>query len=103
MKKKNFDPFNNLKLDAYEQEIEDAIESDNLKIVPMKQTEKDRYAQYARDTIKARKKEARVNIRVNRDDLHKIQRKAAENALPYQTLISTILHHFATGKVKLQI
>ncbi|OGG14132.1 hypothetical protein A2773_05275 [Candidatus Gottesmanbacteria bacterium RIFCSPHIGHO2_01_FULL_39_10] len=103
MRKKKFDPFKNLKLDPYEQEIEDAIDSGKFKLVPISEAEKERYAEYARYTLDLEKKEARLNIRLKRTDLDTIRRKASENGLPYQTLIATLLHHFATGKIKLQI
>lgn len=43
------------------------------------------------------KKEARINIRISANDLAKIKQKAAFEGLPYQTLISSILHKFAAG------
>jgi len=43
------------------------------------------------------KKDARINIRLSENDLFKIKQKAAYEGLPYQTLISSILHKFAAG------
>lgn len=43
------------------------------------------------------KKDARINIRISENDLAKIKQKAAFEGLPYQTLISSILHKFAAG------
>lgn len=101
--KKKFNPFKNLKLDPYEQEIEDAIEKGEVKEIPLTKADKDRYATIARYTLERMKKDARINIRVKRSDLDTIQQKAASNGLPYQTLISTLLHHFATGKITLTL
>lgn len=103
MKKKRFNPFKNLKLDPYEQEIEDAIEPGEYKEVGDLKEEKKRFAAYARNTLAQMKKDKRVNIRVNKQDLERIQAKAADNGLRYQTLISTILHHFAEGKIRIEL
>lgn len=38
-----------------------------------------------------------INIRLSEKDLLKIKRKAAESGIPYQTLVSSILHRFANN------
>jgi predicted DNA binding CopG/RHH family protein len=45
------------------------------------------------------KKDRRVNIRLSSHDLEAIQRLAVEEGLPYQTLLSSIIHHYATGRL----
>lgn len=45
------------------------------------------------------KKEARINIRISESDLQGIKIKAAEEGLPYQTLISSVLHKFVNGRL----
>lgn len=97
MKKKQFDPFKNLVLDPYEQEIEDAIGKDDFHIEPLSEKERNRYVQYARHTKELMKKDKRVSIRVNAIDLHRIRIKASAEGLPYQTLIGSILHKYAHG------
>ena len=47
-------------------------------------------------------KNARINIRLSSPDLSLIKRKAAEEGMPYQTLIASVLHKFVTGKLTLQ-
>lgn len=101
--KKRFDPFTNLQLDPYEQEINDAIEQGKVKEEKVTDEEKKRLAGIARYTLDHMKKDKRVNIRIKANDLNAIRGKAEENGLPYQTLMSTILHHFATGKIKIQL
>lgn len=96
MKKNIRDPFKNLQLDSYEKELNDAIESGQVREVQDMEEEKNRMVKIFRD---AKRKDRRVNLRVNDQDLVAIRAKAAENGLPYQTLISTILHQVATGKV----
>jgi predicted DNA binding CopG/RHH family protein len=45
-------------------------------------------------------KDNRINIRISSRDLTRIQKKAAKEGVPYQTLISSTLHKFITGKLK---
>ena len=42
-----------------------------------------------------RRKNAVLNIRVNRDDLKAIKEKARHHGIKYQTFISELLHRFA--------
>lgn len=43
-----------------------------------------------------------INIRVLEADIQKIKTKAIEEWLPYQTLISQVLHKFSTWKIVLK-
>ena len=47
------------------------------------------------DAIARKRKDAILNIRVNSDDLKRIKEKAKKVGLPYQSLISELLHRFA--------
>ena len=42
-----------------------------------------------------RKKDAVLNMRVNRQDLAGLKQKARRLGVPYQSFISELLHHFA--------
>jgi predicted DNA binding CopG/RHH family protein len=44
-------------------------------------------------------KESRINIRIRDFDLNKLKVKATEEGMPYQTLIGSVLHQYATGKL----
>ncbi len=55
-----------------------------------------KYQEYAKATFR---KDRRVNIRISEKDLLGLQRKAVEEGLPYQTLISSILHKFISGRL----
>lgn len=46
------------------------------------------------------KKDKRINIRISSRDLESIQRKALEEGIPYQTLVSSILHKYVSGSLK---
>jgi predicted DNA binding CopG/RHH family protein len=45
------------------------------------------------------RKDSRINIRLSSFDLALLKRKAAEEGLPYQSLVSSILHKYATGRL----
>jgi predicted DNA binding CopG/RHH family protein len=42
---------------------------------------------------------ARVNIRLSSADLGMLKRRAAEEGLPYQSLIARILHKYVSGSI----
>lgn len=44
-------------------------------------------------------KEKRINIRISDRDLERIRKRAAAEGMPYQTLISSTLHKFVTGRL----
>lgn len=58
---------------------------------------RDRYVEQARATYR---KDRRLNIRLSSKDLEAIQIRALEEGLPYQTLISSLLHKYAAGRLK---
>lgn len=45
--------------------------------------------------IARRRKDAILHIRVNSEDLAVIKRKAKKLGVPYQTLVSEIIHYYA--------
>lgn len=56
-------------------------------------------ARYAAMASAALAKDKRVNIRISSRDLEDIQAKAAEEAIPYQTLMASVLHKYVTGRL----
>lgn len=56
--------------------------------------------QGAKNTIQ---KSKGISIRLSVSDLEKIKTRAVKNGIPYQTLISTILHKFATNQIKVEL
>jgi predicted DNA binding CopG/RHH family protein len=44
------------------------------------------------------RKDARVNIRLSTADLEMLKRRAAEEGLPYQSLIASVLHKYVSGR-----
>ena len=43
-------------------------------------------------------KDQRINIRISQNDLDNLRIKAAEEGIPYQTLVVSVLHKYLTGK-----
>lgn len=84
-------------LDREERKILDAIESGKWETIKPKKADLQRYAQIAKNTLR---KDQRMNIRISKADLNRIKAKAAEEGLPYQTLVSSILHKFVSGNPK---
>ena len=80
-------------LDDYENEILTAYEKGDLK--PSKHQEN--YQEIASNTLKKNKK---INIRISENDLSALQRKAAREGIPYQTLIGSVLHKYVSGFFK---
>jgi len=97
MTKKKFDPFKNLVLDEYEQEIEDAIESGDFKPTPIPAKELAMLKKAAENTLKLMKKDENINVRVSHETKLALQKKAAKLGLRYQTLIGSILHQYANS------
>jgi len=85
------------KLDKYETEIESSFEKGEWKSVKNLSGEKKKYQQMAKLTLK---KDKRINIRISEKDLEDIQRKAVVEGLPYQTLISSIIHKYNNGLLR---
>ena len=75
-----------------EQELLDAVEKDTFVPVPDFKEEKKRLQLIARNTLNKAKN---INIRLSERDLSKLKARAVEEGLPYQTLVSSILHRFA--------
>ncbi|MCK5148693.1 antitoxin [bacterium] len=85
-----------IKLDKEEKDILDSYERGEWKSVKNLKKEIERHRGYARQTLK---KDKRINIRISSMVLDEIQTRAIEDGMPYQTLISSILHRFATGRL----
>jgi len=58
--------------------------------------EKEKAELAARNTLK---KDKRINLRLTQKDYHQIQAKAIEEGIPYQTLISSIIHKYLNGSL----
>jgi len=84
------------KLDKEEQELLESIESGEWQSVDNLEDEIKKYREIAKNTLK---KDKRINIRLSSNDLQKLKTTAVELGMPYQTLVSSILHQYATGRL----
>ena len=84
------------KLSNEEKEILESYEADEWQPVDDRENELPIYQQYANATYK---KDKRVNIRISTKNLEALQKKALEEGIPYQTLISSVLHKFINGRL----
>ena len=75
-----------MKLDAEEKELLDSVERGEWKSTGQGKRERTRYSRYAKATF--------------RKDLEAIQKRALAEGVPYQTLIASLLHKYATGRLK---
>ncbi len=82
--------------DPDEKEIVASYERDEWRPLKDPKTEMARLKQYARNTLQKNK---RINIRLAERDLVNIQARAIEEGMPYQTLISSILHKYLSGRL----
>ena len=80
-----------------EQEIEDAIGRGEWISKPMDEGEIEELRRAARAALR---KDARISIRLTRNDLTGLREKAADEGMPYQTLISSVLHKYITGNLR---
>jgi predicted DNA binding CopG/RHH family protein len=78
-------------LDAFEQSIEDNAE----KFVPLSDAEKTQ----VETIINAANKTKNINIRISAYDIEKVKQLSTEEGIPYQTLISSVIHKYITGKL----
>ena len=85
-----------MKLNQQEKEIVESVERGEWRSVRGVKKQIKRYQEYAKATVR---KDKRVNIRMSEKDLIRIQKKAMEEGLPYQTLISSVLHRYANGRL----
>jgi predicted DNA binding CopG/RHH family protein len=88
---------NKIILDQEEKDILDSFDKGEFRSVKNKNAEIAKLRQYAANTLQKNK---RINIRLSERDLFGIQTKAVEEGLPYQTLISSILHKYLSGSLR---
>jgi predicted DNA binding CopG/RHH family protein len=86
-----------MKVDADEKALLESVERGEWKSTKGGKRARAQYSRYARATFR---KDRWVNIRLSSKDLEAIQKRALAEGLPYQTLISSLLHKYAAGLLK---
>ena len=84
------------KLDQEEKELLKAYEAGEFESV-LTPTRKKQIQEAASSTFK---KDKRINIRISSRDLDAIQKRALVEGIPYQTLVSSILHKYISGSLR---
>ena len=84
------------RLDSEEKEILEAFNAGKLKRVQDINQELSRHKVIADATFK---KDTRINIRLSSKDLRALKARALKEGIPYQTLVSSVLHKFADGQL----
>lgn len=83
-------------LSPEEREILEKFERDELKSAPGAEREMEAARQAARNTFN---KTRRVNLRVTERDFNLAHARAREEGIPYQTLLSSVIHKYLTGRL----
>src|SRR4030065_1530528 len=83
--------------DKDELELTKSLETEEW-VSDLTKKEKKEYEKYA---LYSRNKQRRINIRMTERDLKKIRAKAIEEGIPYQSLISMLIHKYNEGKVSI--
>ena len=79
-----------------EKELIASVERGEWKSVKNGNKELLRYQEAARETLK---KDARINIRLTKRDFFNLKSKAVREGIPYQTLVSSVIHKYLTGQL----
>ncbi len=84
------------KLNQEEQQLLDAYEADEFESA-LDDERREHVAHAAEETFRKNK---RINIRISGRDLEALQRRALEEGIPYQSLVSSILHKYVSGGLR---
>ncbi len=82
-------------LDKEEKELIESLTKGEWKTIKKKNQKI--YVQAAKESMAKNK---RINIRLTSKDYYDIQLKAVEEGIPYQTLISSLIHKYNKGQLK---
>ena len=83
-------------LDAEEREILERFERGELRSAPGAEREVELARQAARNTFNKTK---RVNLRMTERDFNLAHTRAREEGMPYQTLLSSVIHKYLSGRL----
>ena len=80
--------------DEEETKITESFERGEWRTVKNQKAEVLKLKTYARNTLL---KDKRINIRMSSKDLDQVQVIAVQEGVPYQTLISSVIHKYVSG------
>ena len=83
-------------IDQEEKDLMALVESDEFQ--PVRDIDKEKNIAFlaARSTLK---KDKRINLRLSQKDYYQIQIRAIEEGIPYQSLISSLVHKYLNGSL----
>jgi predicted DNA binding CopG/RHH family protein len=84
------------RLDNEDKNFTESYENEEWHSIKDLNEEKRKYQKYARNTLLKNK---RINIRISERDLINLKAKSLEEGIPYQSLISSVLHKYVNGKL----
>src|SRR5437879_2752202 len=102
MKNKQLDPFKNLVLDDYEQDIENAINNGEFVSVNNFQEEKKMLEEAAKRHRQLRESKS-ITLRVKNEDLIRTKARAKKSQVPYQTIINLLINRYGKGEIDINI
>lgn len=79
-----------------ERELLELVDRGELVRVPKVEQEVEHARQAARNTFNKTK---RVNLRMTERDFHLAHARANEEGIPYQTLLSSVIHKYLSGRM----
>lgn len=85
-----------MKLDKEEKKLIDSIEKGEWRSISELQKEIEKSKEIAKKTLR---KDQRMNIRISKKDLDSLKVKAIEEGIPYQTLVSRLIHKYLSGSI----
>lgn len=85
-----------LKIEQHEKAVLDDFEKNEFVSIDHLEEEMQIAKQAAKNYAK---RNNRINIRISTFDLTMIRKIALQEGLPYQTLLASIIHKFATGRL----
>lgn len=85
-----------IKLDKYEKELEEALETGEFVRVKDFEKSKRMLMEAVKHHIELQRTK-RITLRVKNSDLLKVKAKAQRHQIPYQRLTNTLIHQFAEG------
>ncbi len=91
-----FDAVEKNSLTPEDQELLEEFEAGEFES-DLKDERRTQLVKLAKETIR---KDKRINIRISSRDLEALQRRALEEGLPYQSLVSSVLHKYVSGGLK---
>jgi predicted DNA binding CopG/RHH family protein len=86
----------NVILDNDEKELLHSLKTEEWVSVDNLEEEIKKHQEIATNTLR---KDKRINIRLSSHDLEALKANAVEMGLSYQTLVSSVLHQYATGRL----